>query len=321
MADAYPVLIVTYARPEGLRKILEISSSAGARDIYVAIDGPKDELTASKQFAILNEIRDFEVKNAIKIKVWQRDRNLGAAVSVVTAIDWFFTNESAGLIFEDDLIPSIEFFSFAKLGLENYEHNKEIWMISGSRMNRVIQNKNTNDWSLYPMIWGWATWRSRWSMMKLAFTSDEKEATSFFSARANFWKVGAFRAKIGMVDAWDMPLAYFQWSNSKFSVIPPVNLVTNVGFDSAATHTSGEHYPLSHPIMELPQSFQFEKVPDISSAHEYDRDLERELFGIKWHHSFLTMYRSLIDKVRNQNMRLGSLEERLNKVVIPQKEL
>ena len=317
MEDVYPVLIVTYARPQGPKRLLEISYQSGVRDFYVAIDGPKNVTIVNNQFAILNEIKGFEIDKKIKINVWQRDRNLGAAVSVVTAIDWFFKNESAGLIFEDDLIPSLEFFRFAKMGLETYEHNKEIWMISGSRMNRQIQNKITNDWSFYPMIWGWATWRSRWNMMKLAFTSDEKVATSFFSARTNFWKVGALRAKNGVVDAWDIPLAYFQWSNSKFSVIPPVNLVTNVGFDSEATHTSGGNYPLNHPIMELPQSFQFEEFPDISIAHEYDRDLERELFGIKWHHFFLIFYRRFIDQIRTQNKKLGSLQERLNSVIIP----
>ena len=318
MANDFPVLIVTYARPIGLTRLLEVSHASGVRDIYVAIDGPKNEVVASKQVAILKAIKDFEVDKNLKLKVWQRDKNLGAAVSVVTAIDWFFQNENAGLILEDDLIPSLDFFRFANAGLETYERNKDIWMISGSRMNPIVQNETNNDWSYYPMIWGWATWRSRWSVMKSAFASGNKMAnTRFFSPRANFWKVGALRAKSGIVDAWDMPLAYFQWSNSKFSVIPPVNLVTNVGFDAAATHTSGEDFPLNHPIMDLPKSFWLQETPDAVNARKYDRELERNLFGIKWNHAFLNIYRRPIDRVRNQNKRLGSLQLRLNEVNFP----
>ncbi len=319
MANNFPLLIVTYARPEGVKRLLEASFSSGCREIYVAIDGPKNEEVALKQQATLKVIRDFEADNNLELKVWQRDVNLGAAVSVVTAIDWFFRNVSAGLILEDDLIPSKDFFRFVNAGLEKYKSNEEIWLIAGSRMNPEFQNRNTNDWSHYPMIWGWGTWRSRWSVMKSAFASDDGIAcTNFFSPRANFWRVGANRAKQGMVDAWDIPLAYFQWRQSKFSVIPPVNLVTNVGFDSAATHTSGEHFPLNHPIKELPISFQFQELPDEPNARKYDRELERNLFGIKWHHSLLNIYRRQIERIRKQDKELGLLQPRLNDVNIPQ---
>lgn len=319
MANNFPVLIVAYARPEGVKRLLEVSYSSGSSEIYVAIDGPKNEAVATKQQTTMKIIRDFEARNDFRIKVWRRDTNLGAAVSVVTAIDWFFHNVCAGLIFEDDLAPSLDFFRFVNLGLEKYESNEDIWLIAGSRMNPVFQNGNTSDWSHYPMIWGWGTWGSRWNVMRPAFASEDNFTNAhFFSPRTNFWKVGAIRAKDGMVDAWDMPLAYFQWKHSKFSVIPPVNLVTNVGFDSAATHTSGEFFPLNHPTMDLPESFEFQEAPDALSARMYDSELERELFGIKWRHAFLNIYRKLIDRIRNQDKRLGSLESRLNDVHIPQ---
>lgn len=319
MANNFPVLIVTYARPEGVKRLLETSYASGAREIYIAIDGPRNDAVATKQLAIMNVIKDFEADKHLTLRVWQRNSNLGVAVGVITAIDWFFQNVSAGLILEDDLVPSMDFFRFVNSGLEKYESNEEIFLIAGSRMNPEFQDRDTNDWSNYPMIWGWGTWRSRWLEMKSAFASDDGfTVTNFCSPRANFWKVGASRAKSGMVDTWDIPIAYFQWRHSKFSVIPPVNLVTNVGFDSVAAHTSGEHFPLNHPIKELPITFQFQELPDDLNARKYDRQLERILFGIKWHHSFLNIYRRLIEIIRNQDKKLGSLEIRLKEVNIPQ---
>lgn len=322
METNFPVLIVAYARPEGLRKLLEISYASGIRNIYVAIDGPKNEEVANRQIEILSTIQHFEFNKKVKIKTWRREYNLGAAVSVVTAIDWFFEYENAGLILEDDLVPSLDFFRFANAGLQMYEQNSDIWMVSGSRMNTALQDQVTNDWSFYPMIWGWATWRSRWSEMRAAFDLVDKiNIARFFSSRNNFWKVGASRANSGMVDAWDMPLAYFQWSSSKYSIIPPVNLVTNVGFDSAATHTSGDVFPLNHPVGDLPLTFEFQSTPNRASAKNYDQLLERNLFGIRWHHSFLNIYRKPLDKVRNQSKNLGRLQLRLNAVMIPRNYL
>ena len=45
----YPVLIVTYARPEGLRRIIEAAQEAGVTRFYVAIDGPRNKETEASQ--------------------------------------------------------------------------------------------------------------------------------------------------------------------------------------------------------------------------------------------------------------------------------
>lgn len=318
MAEPFPALIIAYSRPDGLQRLLQASYGSGIREIYVAIDGPKNESVARTQNDIFSVIRNFQRESNLELHVWIRDRNLGAAVSVITAIDWFFHNVRAGFIFEDDLVPSSDFFRFAYEGLLSYENDSDIWMISGSRMNPEISNKCTNDWSYYPMIWGWATWRAKWDVMRSAFNlADRKQSAKFFSPSFNFWRTGAIRAKSGMIDAWDLPLAYFQWTNSKFSVIPPVNLVTNIGFDSAATHTSGTSFPLNHPTADLPKSFHLQDMPDAKEARKYDRLLEKNLFGVKWHHAFLNVYRRPIDKLRKSHRNLGELQARIKEVDIP----
>jgi hypothetical protein len=267
---------------------------------------------------MLEIISIFEKSNSVKVKLWKREENLGAAVSVVTAIDWFFRSESMGIVLEDDLIPSSDFFKFAASGLNIYGGNRNVWMISGSRMNPQAASPISNDWSFYPMIWGWATWRAQWLEMRQVFgVEDTSRLNRVLSRRYNFWFIGSLRAKKGVIDAWDVPLAFAQWSRKKFSVIPPVNLVTNIGFDVQATHTSGTEFPLNHPTSILPSSFTFADQPDAEKAMSYDAILEQSLFRIRPHHMLLRFYAPILHKIRRRDKRLGELNSRLGKVLIP----
>ncbi len=318
MSDNIPVLIITYARPQGLKNLLELSLNSGVNRFYVAIDGPKNSQVQNLQNEMLGVISNFEVSNGVKVYLWMRLENLGAAVSVVTAIDWFFRNESMGMVLEDDLLPSPDFYKFASAGLNFYQDDHNVWMISGSRMNPETINQVSNDWSFYPMIWGWAGWRDKWHEMRQVFEEKDKgRMSTVLNRRFNFWFIGSSRAKKGVIDAWDVPLAFAQWSRRKLSVIPPVNLVTNVGFDTHATHTSGTNFPLNHPTSKLPALFAFEHQPESRSVESYDEILERSLFRIRRHHMLLRFYGPVLNKNRKRNKNLGNLKSRLSKVSIP----
>ena len=318
MSVNIPVLIVTYARPQGLKNLLELSMNSGVKNFYVAIDGPKNSQVQNLQNEMLGVISNFEHSNGIKVNLWMRKENLGAAVSVVTAIDWFFTNECMGIVLEDDLRPSPDFYTFASAGLNFYRNDRNVWMISGSRMNPETADPVSNDWSFYPMIWGWAGWRDKWLEMRQVFEEKDKgRLSTVLNRKYNFWFIGSSRAKKGVIDAWDVPLAFAQWSRRKLSVIPPVNLVSNVGFDTHATHTSGTSFPLNHPTSKLSPLFAFEQQPEFGSAESYDAILERSLFRIRRHHILLRFYGPVLNKIGRRNKNLGRLNSRLAKVLIP----
>jgi hypothetical protein len=292
--------------------------NSGVKNFYVAVDGPRNSQVQNLQKEMLGVISEFEDSNGVKVNLWRREENLGAAVSVVTAIDWFFSNESMGVVLEDDLLPSPDFYSFASAGLNFYRNNRNVWMVSGSRMNPETTNPISNDWSFYPMIWGWAGWRDKWLEMRQVFEGKDKARfNSVLNRRYNFWFIGSSRAKTGVIDAWDVPLAFAQWSRKKLSVIPPVNLVTNIGFDSHATHTSGSNFPLNHPTSKLSPLFAFQHQPEFGSAESYDAILERSLFKIRRHHILLRFYGPVLNKIRKGNKNLGDLKSRLAKVSIP----
>lgn len=318
MAPPYPALIIVFARPDGLERLIKIGIESGVKKFYVAIDGPRTAEHRLSQIKIREYLISLRLIPGIEIFTWFRDKNLGAAVSVVTAVNWFFNYERAGYILEDDLVPSTDFFTFAESGLDFYANNPDVWMVAGSRMNPSTLTPYRSDWSRYPMIWGWATWADKWKEMSssLVICKDPRKR-DFFNARKNFWLVGAKRAHNGLIDAWDIPLANAQFNSGKYTVIPPVNLVTNIGFDSNATHTSGNTFPLNHPVQSLSPKYQFNLTPENQEAHQYDSVLEKNLFRIKVRHSFLRIYSPLLDSNKSRKREKNRLIERIAVVKLP----
>lgn len=318
MATSYSALIIAFARPHGLERLIKIGVDSGVKKFYIAIDGPRTREHRISQEIMQDYLSSVRKIPGLEIFTWQRDKNLGAAVSVLTAINWFFTYERAGFILEDDLIPSNDFFSFAASGLDFYEYDPDVWLVSGSRMNPSTLTPYWNDWSRYPMIWGWATWAEKWKEMASSLVVLKTlQNRDFLNARKNFWLVGARRSNNGLVDAWDIPLANAQLNAGKYTVVPPVNLVTNVGFDSNATHTTGDVFPLNHPVQPLSANYQFQLRIENQEANHYDSFLEKNLFKIRFHHSFLRIYSPIIDLYKFRKRKRKPLIERIKIVKQP----
>ena len=77
----------------------------------------------------------------------------------------------------------------------------------------------------------------------------------------------------GKIDTWDYQWVLASWAQGMVSIIPRVNLVSNIGFGSEATHTCEKNkyssmdinsieFPLKHPDIILPH-----KEADNYTAH------------------------------------------------------
>jgi hypothetical protein len=319
MAIHKAALIITFARTQGVIRILSSAIMSGVTTVYIAIDGPRDKSHVDLQIQMLKEIRHYVADKNIDVKLWHRDTNLGVAASIITAIDWFFSNEEQGVILEDDLIAEPDFFDFCFEALDFYKSDELVWSISGSRMNPENGENPITEWSNYPMIWGWATWSNRWKEMRSALLIYPKPTFyNLFDKKINYWYLGAMRANQGLVDTWDLPLAYIQSQLGLFTVIPTVNLVSNLGFDEHAAHTSGQAFPLSHPIISLNDIWSFSKKPDSEVAKKYDYLLDRNLYKISFRHKFLRIYAPILDFYHSKShASKGDLAFRLSKVSLP----
>jgi hypothetical protein len=245
------VLFLVFNRPDTTSQVFEAIRKARPPKLYVAADGPR--LDREGELEKCAQVR--EIATAIdwpcELHTLFRDLNQGCKIAVSTAITWFFEHEEQGIILEDDCLPSQSFFLFCQEMLSHFKNDTRVWHVAGVYPFATdSQDRNTYYFSEYNPIWGWATWRRAWNKFDAAIpfwpqisTTDTLEVLlgpqQARKYRARFW-----RAFNGDVDTWD-----YQWFLTRLlhgkSVVPMVNMVSNIGFRGDATHTFDPQSPMA----------------------------------------------------------------------------
>ncbi|MFZ2303237.1 MAG: nucleotide-diphospho-sugar transferase, partial [Minisyncoccia bacterium] len=171
--------------------------------------------------------------------------NLGCKKGVSSAISWFFDNVEEGIILEDDCLPDSSFFSFCEELLNKYRNTDKVKMISG---NNFQFGKKYGDASYYfsnfPHIWGWATWRRAWKEYDIEmktypdFKKNNRIAQIFKNKKMQKYWINFFdKLYTNKIDTWDGQLVYSIYDKNGVTILPNVNLISNIGFGGNATHT------------------------------------------------------------------------------------
>jgi len=294
-----PVLIVAYSRPEGISYLLRILETVGVTRVYIAIDGPKNLKDKNIQESIKIEIDKYINKSSIKIRVMTQSENLGVANGVISAIDWFFSCEELGIILEDDLRISEDFYQYAAQALEKYRIDPNVWMISGTQLFPAELNAQKCAWTNYPMIWGWAGWSKKWDEMRQSLLKTKHIGLKhLIDRRYIYWAIGANRALDGKVDTWDTPLAFEFFIRKKLCLLPPVNLVSNIGNDEVSSHTKNFNETLHLNTHSIDAKYSLPNMPDEKDLSDYNKVLEDNIFRIRNKHIFLSYYSYLLDFIK-----------------------
>lgn len=196
-----------------------------------------------------------------------QDNNLGCPKALQDALDWFFNLEECGVILEHDMLPDQSFFHFCSLMLDRYRDNERVMHISGNFFQPQVVGDSSYYFSHIPHIWGWATWRRTWRLydveMKdfMSFKRSRRINKIFFDILNRVkWEYLFERIYLNKLDTWDFQLVYTLMNYNGLSVIPGVNLVSNIGFGKNSLHSQNEsssfanvpslvmRRPLKHPL-------------------------------------------------------------------------
>lgn len=280
-----PCLVIAYSRPQGVNYLLDVLKDSKVPKVYISIDGPRDGEDELNRSRILAIIKQYRTDYKMNIEVLVHENNLGVGGGVISAIDWFFSRESKGIVLEDDLKISKSFFRYAETSLSIYESDPDVWMVSGTQLFPTNLESDECSWTNYPMIWGWAGWSSKWDLMRFSLLQHKQlRIRHLLDPRFQFWRIGSNRALSGKVDTWDIPLAFEFYFQNKFCLLPPENLVSNVGNDSVAAHTSRGDFPMNFPLGEISRKLNFVQSTRAVKAIRYNQILETEIFRISNRH-------------------------------------
>jgi len=251
-----PVLFLIFNRPNVTQRVFSAIKKVRPTQLYVAADGPRsnpgEKERCNKTRNILEKVDwDCEVKTLF------REENLGCRLAVSSAIDWFFEEETEGIILEDDCLPNQSFFWYCQELLEHFRNDTRIMHIGGT--NFQFGNYPTNDsyyFSRYAHVWGWASWRRAWKFydekMEQCPVENYNEILLHFADNQsfnNYWYKVFQQTSNGETNTWDYQWTFACWNQKGLSVIPSVNLVSNLGFSADSTHTS-KPSPLANMLTE-----------------------------------------------------------------------
>ena len=127
----------------------------------------------------------------------------------------------------------------------------------------------------------------------------------------SFWKVGANRVRNGLVDTWDIPIAFQMRMTGRYCILPPVNLVKNAGYDVFAVHTKQNVFPLNLETFAIDGDVHFPSIHDPVRTPLLSHNLEKSVYRIKRRHAFLHLFARLTDRFVLRNYR-GKLSDRFS---------
>lgn len=267
-----PIVFIIFNRPNVTEKVFNEIAKAKPAKLLVIADGARashhgeDDLV-SKARSIIERV-DWKCE---VLKNYS-DVNLGCKRRVSSGLDWVFDQVSEAIILEDDCLPTQSFFQYCQELLIHYRDDERIGMISGD--NFQFGHSVNNDsyyFSRNNHIWGWATWRNRWQhdydvdMKMWPMVKNKKLFKGMFGTSAEDYYFSEIfdRVYAGKVDTWDYQWLFASRLNGRVSIMPNINLISNIGFGPAATHTNYEsifskittqemNFPMTHPCIFSP---------------------------------------------------------------------
>lgn len=277
-----PILFLIFNRPETTAKVFAQIREVRPRKLYVAADGPRENVKGEADRCARSRTIALNIDWPCEVQTLFRKTNLGCMKAVSSAISWFFTCESEGIVLEDDCLPDQTFFSYCENMLAYYRNHARIMHISGDNFQNGRTRGNASYYfSRYNHVWGWASWRRAWGLFEPSVLSfpDFVNTPGFNNIFARkdvreYWRRQFQLLHKGEINTWDYYWTYVIWLNDGLCVIPNQNLVSNIGFQGDSTHTGNPRDRLANmPCVPLKTIFHPRTVSVCLEADSFSFDL------------------------------------------------
>ncbi len=280
-----PVVFLIYNRPELTRRAFESIRAVRPKTLFVVADGPKPGDDRDAELCAATRAIANAVDWPCDLRADAADANLGCAERVASGITRVLEQVPEAIIIEDDCVADQSFFSFAAGMLSRYAADDRVFSITGDnfQFGREV-TKDSYYFSRYPYCWGWATWARAWAHYDRGMKawgdlrrSDWPER--FFGDRraANYWRTIFDRTYDGRVSTWDYAWFLTSFVNEALTIVPRVNLVSNIGFSPGATHTTKRGSALAN-IPTAPLTLPLRHPAAVARNEPADRHMQRRVF-------------------------------------------
>lgn len=294
-----PVLLLAFNRPDTTRVVLQALRRVKPARLFFAVDGPREGVPG--EVGRVDDVRALSrgIDWDCETKTLFRSSNRGCKLAVSEAITWFFEQVDAGVVMEDDCVPDPSFFPFATELLDKYVNEDQVFLIAGTNFQKTRRTEFSYYFSRYAHIWGWASWRRAWQHYDHKMSAWPRLRDSGWlhdllgDRRAVRYWTGIFDdTYLDRNSSWGYRWIFSCWSRGALTILPQVNLVSNIGFGSEATHTHAGGNPLAFmPTESL--AFPLKHPHSISRNAAADTFTQKHVFGAP------SLFRRVAGKVVN----------------------
>ncbi|TRU16354.1 MAG: glycosyltransferase family 2 protein [Microcystis aeruginosa Ma_QC_B_20070730_S2] len=281
-----PVAFLIFNRPDTTARVFEAIRQAKPPKLLVVADGPRpdrpDDIEKCKAARAIIDGVDWDCE----VLTNYSEVNLGCKNRVSSGLNWVFDTVEEAIILEDDCLPHPDFFRFCEELLEKYRDDKRIMAIGGTNvMGEWKSSVQSYHFSYHGSIWGWASWRRAWCYFDLDMrlwanqeirnrVRDVIADNRQYQKRAIVFE-SVYRKEI---DTWDYQWIFARLVQSGLTVIPCVNLVSNLGFaHEDATYTKSRNEFLSN-LERIDMIFPIKTNEFIAIDRDYDKQVFLKVF-------------------------------------------
>jgi hypothetical protein len=284
MSCSTPVVFLVFRRPDLTARVFEAIRQAQPTKLLVVADGPRDDAEAllCEQARSVTEQIDWDcevMRNYAEV-------NMGCRQRVSSGLDWAFEQVEEAIILEDDCLPHPSFFKYCQELLDLYRYDERIWCISGNNFqDGQCRGAGSYYFSNYYHTWGWASWSRAWQHYDrdlvnwLDFRDGHYlEGILDSTQEVQYWQDIFERLySLNEPNTWDYAWTFTCWLNRGLTVLPNVNLVSNIGFRSDGTHTLGETNLANMPVEDIGK---LQHPPFIARDKAADMYTFDQVFGV-----------------------------------------
>jgi len=263
-----PVALFIFNRPDTTAQVFATIAKIKVPKLFIVADGPRHNQSGEAEKCAAARAVIDQIDWPCDVLTNFSDVNLGCKTRVSSGLDWVFEQTEQAIILEDDCVPDFTFFRFCEELLHKYRDDERVMVISGGNFGYSnTRSLYSYFCSRYPNIgWGWASWRRAWQYydVEMKLWPEIKQPNYLQGILNNAQTRKSFAASFekmyqGKVDTWDAQWTFACLINSGLTIMPAVNLVSNIGFGIEATHTKDAthrlanvskqaiKFPLKHP--------------------------------------------------------------------------
>lgn len=280
------VIFVIFNRPEHTSRVFQLIRAERPSRLFVVADGPRIGRPGELEKCLeVRRIVEEGVDWPCEVVKDYSDVNLGCELRPALGITRAFRQVDEAIILEDDCLPDPSFFKFCDELLERYRDDHRIAQIGGVNFQAgKMRGDGSYYFSRYPHCWGWATWSRSWADYEREMSNwPELERQGWLlqfleqPRESAFWTSIFNQVYNGLIEAWDYRWVFACWRHSRLSIVPQVNLVSNIGFGVGATHTNKHTSTIEIPLQQI--SFPLVHPIRIYRNHDADNYTWRNVFS------------------------------------------